>query len=123
VGLVVVVVVVGVEVLVVVVAVVVVGVVVEVVAVGVVVVVVRVEEEAVVATLVLAVAPFDPLSDAITARAMPSPITTATSSAMANFIPVLIPPRGGSPAPYPWPPPQSSGGICLVGSSCIGGRV
>ena len=117
-------VVVGVDVVVVVVVAVVGVVVVAVAVVGVaVVVVVELDEADVVGTLVLAVVPLDPLSDAITASAMPSPITTATSRAIANFIPLLMRLRGGSPVPYPPPAPQSSGGICLVGSSCIGGRV
>ena len=116
-------VVVGVDVVVVVVVAVVGVVVVAVAVVGVAVVVVELDEADVVGTLVLAVVPLDPLSDAITASAMPSPITTATSRAIANFIPLLMPLRGGSPVPCPPPAPQSSGGICLVGSSCIGGRV
>jgi hypothetical protein len=56
-----------------------------------------------------------PLSDAITASATPMPITTATSSTIAAFIPVLMPPpRGGS----------SPGSLMTrVGSSCMAARV
>jgi hypothetical protein len=56
-----------------------------------------------------------PLSDAITARATPRPITTATRRAIAAFIAVLIPPpRGGS---------DSGSLMTWVGSSCMAARV
>jgi hypothetical protein len=52
--------------------------------------------EAAVVTVVVDVSP--PLLEAITARATTSPITAATSRAMAHFAPRLRPPaRGGSP--------------------------
>ena len=54
-----------------------------------------------------------PLSEAITASATPSPITTATSRTIAAFIPVLMPPPGGGSSPGSL--------ITRVGSSCIGG--
>ncbi len=63
----------------------------------------------------------EPLSEAITASATPSPMTTATSKVIAAFIPVLIPPPFGG---RPWPPrPDSSGPMWRVGSSCIAARV
>jgi hypothetical protein len=56
-----------------------------------------------------------PLSEAITARAAPTPITTATRSAIVAFIAVLIPPpRGGC---------SSGSRMMRFGSSCIAGRV
>jgi hypothetical protein len=55
-----------------------------------------------------------PLSEAMTTSATISPITTATSSAIAHLTPRLMPPVGGSPAGgggSGWP-------IWRVGSSC-----
>ena len=55
-----------------------------------------------------------PLSEAMTASATPRPMTTATSSAIAAFIPVLMPPSPGG---------SSSGSLMTrVGSSCMGAR-
>jgi hypothetical protein len=96
-------------------AVVVVGAAVVVVAVVVGVVVVALAVVVVVGVVAAVVADELPLSDAITASATPRPMTTATSSAIAAFIPVLMPPLLGG---------RSSGsGITRVGSSCIGPRV